>query len=185
MKRHYYISDDLDDLESIEQELENNGVTTPQIHVLSNDDADVEEHHLHNVEAVLKKDVVHSMERGAIIGVLASAVVLAIAYFAGFTNTAAGWLPFIFLAVVILGFCTWEGGFLGIQSPHYQLKRFENALKKGKHVFFVDVDSEQEPLLTRVLQGHPHLKPAGMGDATPRWVVKGQDKFKNFMDTMP
>lgn len=185
MQRHFYISDDLDDLEAVENELESKGVSTPQIHVLSNDDAEVEKHHLHNVEAVLKKDVVHSMEKGAVIGAVAAAAVLAIAYFAGFTDTAAGWVPFIFLAVVILGFCTWEGGFLGIQSPHYQLKRFENALKKGKHVFFVDVDPDQESVLTQVLQGHPHLKPAGTGEATPRWVVRGQDKFKSFVDTMP
>ena len=35
MLRHYYISDDLDDLEAVELELEGKGVSTPQIHVLS------------------------------------------------------------------------------------------------------------------------------------------------------
>ncbi|MFT7496839.1 MAG: hypothetical protein ACI9V8_001739, partial [Urechidicola sp.] len=35
MKRHYYISDDLDDLDRIEQELESSGVHKPQIHVFS------------------------------------------------------------------------------------------------------------------------------------------------------
>ncbi len=185
MKRHYYITDDLGDLEVVASELEESGVTTPQMHVLSDNDGDVEKHNLRNVEAVLKKDVVNSMIRGALIGVLASIAVLAIAYFLGFAHTAAGWMPFIFLAVVILGFCTWEGGFLGIQSPHHQLKRFENALKKGKHVFFVDVDPEQESLLTRVLQGHTHLKPAGVGAGTPRWVVRGQDKFKDVVETLP
>ena len=41
MKRHYYISSDLDDLELIERDLEEAGVSTPQIHVLSDDDARV------------------------------------------------------------------------------------------------------------------------------------------------
>ena len=185
MKRHYYITDDLDDLEAVAKELEDNGVTTPQMHVLSDDDGDVENHNLRNVEGVLKKDVVNSMIKGALIGLIASIAVLVAAYFSGFTNTHAGWVPFIFLSAVILGFSTWEGGFLGIQAPHNQLKRFENALKKGKHVFFVDVDPEQESILTQVLEGHSHLKPAGIGAATPRWVVRGQDKFKSVVDTLP
>ncbi len=35
MKRHFYISDDLDDLDRIEVELEEKGVHKPQIHVFS------------------------------------------------------------------------------------------------------------------------------------------------------
>ena len=69
MKRHYYISDDLDDLEHVEEELEKAGMATPQIHVLSRDDAGVARHaHLHPVEAVLKTDVVRGMRLGAMIG---------------------------------------------------------------------------------------------------------------------
>jgi hypothetical protein len=185
MQRHYYVTDDLDDLEKVEHELEGNGIATPQMHVLSHDDADVENHHLHEVEAVLKKDVVHSMEMGALVGVVLAALVLCVAYFAGWTESAAGWVPFIFLAVILLGFSTWEGGFKGIQQPHYQFKRFENALRKGKHVFFVDVDPEQESVLDRVLKSHPQLKPAGLGDSTPRWVVQAQKKWTGFVDTMP
>ena len=53
MKRHYFISDNLDDLDRIEVELERRGVNKPQIHVLSRDDAGVDTHkHLHNIEAV-------------------------------------------------------------------------------------------------------------------------------------
>ena len=47
MKRHYFISDDLDDLERIEEELEQRGINTPQIHVLSKDDAAVENIHIY------------------------------------------------------------------------------------------------------------------------------------------
>lgn len=185
MKRYYYISSDLDDLEAVEKELESNGVTTPQIHVLSSDDAEVEKHNLNSVEAVLKKDVVHSTQKGAMVGALGAVAVLVISYLAGFTNTVAGWVPFIFLAVVILGFCTWEGGFMGIQSPHYQLKRFQNALNHGKHVLFVDVDPDQESLLSDVVARHDKLRPAGVGESRPRWVVRGQDKFNRFVDIMP
>ena len=143
MKRHYYISDDLDDLEIVERDLEAAGVSTPQIHVLSEDDAGLDEHHLHKVEAVLKKDVVHGTELGAVVGVIAAAAVLSIAYFSGLTETYT-WVPAIFLSVIVLGFCTWEGGLIGIQEPHVDFRRFQEDLKAGKHVLFVDVDPEQE-----------------------------------------
>src|ERR1700758_1699893 len=108
MQRRYFISDDLDDLEVVEEQLEGAGVSTPQIHVLTAHDADLDHHeHLHRVQSFMKKDIVHSTLIGAVIGVCASALVLAVAHFAGWTQTAAGWVPFVFLAVVVLGFCTW------------------------------------------------------------------------------
>ena len=184
MKRHYYISDNLDELETFEHELEDNGVSTPQIHVLSENDAGVEEHHLHEVESVLKQDVVHGTEIGAVVGVLAAAVVLLVAYFSGWTETVT-WVPFIFLSVVLLGFCTWEGGLFGIQEPHKEFRRFQEKLHEGKHVFFVDVEESQEPVLDRVIEAHPHMQLAGVGDATPGWVIGVQQKWRSFMDTMP
>ncbi|WP_019530551.1 hypothetical protein [Dasania marina] len=185
MKRHFYITDNLDDLEQVEQELESSGVDTPQIHILSEHDAEVKNHHLHEVEAVLKKDVVHSMEIGAVTGVIAAIVVLVVAYMAGWTESAAGWTPFIFLAVVLLGFCTWEGGLFGIQEPHYQFKRFQEALHEGKHVLFVDVDTKQENTLCQVVSRHPQLQIAGIGEATPELVVEAQKKWRSFMKAMP
>jgi hypothetical protein len=175
----------MSDLKAVQQELENNGIEAPHIHVLSNHDADISIHRLHGVEAVLKKDVVRSMEMGALLGVVLAVMVLALAYFAGWTATAAGWMPFIFLSIVLLGFCTWEGGFKGIQEPHNQFKRFENALRKGKHVFFVDVDPGQEAVLKSVVQAHQNLRPAGLGDPTPRWVVQAQKKWTGFVNAMP
>lgn len=185
MKRHFYISDNLEDLQSVEYELEDNGVPTPQIHVLSQNDAEAQQHGLPNVEAVLRKDVVHSMERGALIGVGAAALVLTTAYLAGWTATAAGWLPFIFLAIVVLGFCTWEGGLFGIQEPHYQFKKFQDALRSGKHVFFVDVTTEQEAALAKVMSSHPTLQIAGEGDSTPEWLLEWQKNWNGFIKSMP
>ena len=185
MLRHYYVSDDLNDLKVIEQELEGKGLTTPQLHVLSESDAEVEKHHLNAIESVLKKDVVHSTELGAVIGLIAAALLLGTAFLMEWHTTAVGWLPFVFLAVVLLGFCTWEGGLIGIQIPNYQFKRFQKLLKNGQHVFFVDVSSDQESALSEVVNRHPNLILAGTGEATPTWVVKGQDKFNQFMKVMP
>jgi hypothetical protein len=184
MKRHYYISDDLDDLEIIENQLEEAGVATPQIHVLSEDDSGLEEHHLHQVEAVLKRDVVHGTEIGAVVGVIAAACIILFAWLSGLTETYT-WVPPIFLSVIILGFCTWEGGLIGIQEPHTDFRRFQDDLHAGKHVLFVDADPDQEETLKKVIKQHPRLQDAGEGASTPRWVVGAQQKFSHFMKTAP
>ena len=172
MLRHYFISDNLDDLEVFEEHLENAGVSTSQIHVLSRHDADVEHHeHLHEVQSFMKQDVVHSAEIGAVIGAGAFVFILAVAYFAGWTETAVGWIPFMFLAIVLLGFCTWLGGLIGIEKPNHDFVRFEEALSDGKHIFFVDLEPAQEGVLERVLESHPQVEPAGTGSSAPHWLV--------------
>ena len=186
MKRHFYVSDDLDDLDRIEAELESRGVHRPQIHVFSRDESGVDTHdHLHNIESVFKKDIVHGTIVGAWIGVALAALVLIVTSYTDWPETYT-WVPFIFLAIVLLGFCAWSGGLYGIQEPHHDFKRFEAQLREGKHVFIVDVDPEQEAALARVVQAHPRLQLAGTGRATPRWIVMGQYRIKKFTsETFP
>ncbi len=174
MKRHYYISDDLDDLQLIETQLEDAGVTTPQIHVLSEDGHGVQQHHLHEVESVLKKDVVRGTELGAVVGVIIAALVLFLAWYSGLPETYT-WVPAVFLAITVLGFCTWEGGLIGIQKPHVEFRRFQEDLRQGKHILFVDADPDQESTLQRIISAHPKLQDAGEGSSTPRWVVGVQN----------
>jgi len=184
MKRYYFIEDNLDDLELIERELEARRVVTPQIHVLSQDDAAVQEHRLNEVPSFLKKDVVRSGEIGALIGLAVAIIAIAAAAMTRLLETM-GWVPFIFFAIILLGFFTWEGGLFGIQTPNNHFRRFEEALRSGKHVFIVDVEKDQEAALKDVLAAHPDLKPAGTGISAPRWVVICQQKWREFLNWAP
>lgn len=185
--RHYFISDNLDDLELLEEELERQDVETTQIHVLSLDDSGTENHvHLHDVTSFMKRDIVHSGEMGLLVGVIGAIVVLLCAYFFGWTNTAAGWIPFIFLSIIVLGFCTWEGGFIGIQRTNIHFKRFEQVLAEGKHVFFVDLLPEQEGILDELVKKHPGLELAGTERGTAAIIMKGQKRIPHFLrETLP
>ena len=186
MKRHFYVSEDLDDLERIEDELEACGLHRPQIHVFSRDDTGIDQHdHLHNVESVFKKDVVHGTIVGTWIGVALALLVLLVAATSDWAETYT-WMPFVFLAIVLLGFGAWSGGLYGIQVPHQDFKRFESQLREGKHVFIVDVDPTQESSLERVVSRHSGLQLAGVGKATPRWVVMGQQSIRKITsETFP
>ena len=185
--RHYFISDNLDDLELFEEQLEAKGVSTPQIHVLSRHDEEVAHHeHLNYVQSFMQKDVIHSTVLGALVGLLLATFVIALAYVSDWYETPAGWIPFIFLSAVLLGFCTWEGGFFGIQKPNYQFARFEGALEAGRHIFFVDLRPDQEKILDQVLLAHPQVELAGTGSATPNWLINLQNKVPRFFsETFP
>ncbi len=187
MKRHYFTSDSLDELERFEQALETAGVPAAQIHVLSLDDTGVHNHHhLHEVQDFMKRDIVHSTEVGALMGVVAAGLVLGVAYLTGATQSVVGWTPFVFLAIVLLGFFTWEGGLLGIQTLNRQFERFERELNNGRHVFFVDVAPDEEPVLRRELASFQGIQAAGTGRARPRWMVVWQERVRHFfVDVMP
>ncbi len=182
LKRYFFTSDDLDDLERFEEELEEAGLTTPQIHVLTLDDTGADNHHhLHAVTSLMKKDIIHSGLIGAGIGACMAMLVLSVAYLAGWTDTPAGWIPFVFLAVIMFGFFTWEGGLWGIQTPNVHFKQFQELLEEGKHVFFVDVEPEHGPIVNKLLKGHPTVRKAGKARGAPKWVIAGQNRFRKIV----
>ena len=187
VQRHYWVGSDLDEMEAIEKELEEAGTLRPQIHVLTLDDTGADNHHrLHDVQSLMKKDLIRSGSVGLLIGIFGAALVLLTAYYAGWTQSVAGWLPFIFLAIILLGFFTWEGGLWGIQTQNAAFRRFEAVLKQGKHVFFVDLTREQEPVLDKIMQRHPATTFAGTGTARPHWMMLWQHRVRHFLsETMP
>ena len=149
--------------------------------MLTAHDAELDHHeHLHRVQSFMKKDVIHSTVVGAIIGVLLATLVLVVAHLAGWTETAAGWVPFIFLAIVVLGFSTWEGGLFGIHKPNFHFARFEQHIKDDKHILFVDLEHDQEPVLERVIRSHPKLVPAGSESLHRHWFVEVQKRVPRF-----
>ena len=155
MNRHYYISDNLDELERLEAELEASGIATEQIHVLSEKDAETGQRHLHEVSPFMKKDVVRSGRVGLLVGLVLAIVAVAFAYASGWTETAAGWIPVIFLGAMLCAFCLWEGSFFGLQRTNRAFRPFEERLHQGQHLFFVDVKNAQEPILVNVVSHHP------------------------------
>ena len=181
--RHYFISDDLDDLDLLDDQLEHAGIDSHRIHVLSNDSVGVANHiHLHAVQSIFARDVVHSSEVGAAIGLAGVCLVLSVTYFLDLPDATIGWTPYIFLSVVVLGFCTWEGGFVGMQKLNHHFKRFESALEEGKHVFMVDLDPSQEISLSIALQDHPKLLETATEVGRPHWILASLHWLSVFID---
>lgn len=187
LTRLFFTSRDLDDLERLEADLEAAGIASPQIHVLTLDDGGADQReHLHSVSSLMKRDIVRSGITGAAVGVIAASIVLILPKVMGWTDSAAGWLPWIFLAVIAFGICTWEGGLWGIQTPNAHFRKFEARLRSGEHLFFVDIDPQHRRTLDEAVSRHGKVQRIGEGHAAPSWFVFGQQRFKKiFVDTLP
>lgn len=162
MNRHYFVTTDLEDLEQVETELESAGIDTSHIHVLTKDAAGAATHHLHTVSDFMQRDVFHSAAMGASLGIMLVMFILIAASVSG-AAVQVGWMPFMLLCAVLLGFSTWEGGLLGIQRPNHALQRFMGSIRKGRHVLLVDVEDRQERALSTVVAHHPALRAAHDG----------------------
>lgn len=184
MERHFFASSELRDLELLEMELEGMGVVRPQIHVLTDSEAQLSGYRLHEVSSLMRTDVIRKGLMGAVVGAVGCFLVLAIASISGLA-ASVGWTPFILLAIVVLGFCTWEAGFLGFQLPNRRFRNFERLLKEGKHLFFVDVRGHQRELLDQVVDRHPGLIRLGEGEGAPWWLISLQEKFQRFVHWAP
>jgi hypothetical protein len=119
----------------------------------------------------MKLDIVRSGFIGAAVGACVFSVVILLVDYLNWYKSSAGWIPFIFLALILFWFCVWEGGFIGIQRKNTLFGKFKEALKDGLHVFYVDLYPNQEAILDEILKLHPKVILAGTGKADPRWLV--------------
>ncbi|VUD67582.1 hypothetical protein TDB9533_03865 [Thalassocella blandensis] len=183
MKRHYYVHQNLDEVYSVERQLVEAGMSEYQIHVLSENDAAVDAYRLHSVGSFFRRDIIYAGFVGLAIGIAAAVLVLLVGTAIGVSD--AMWVPTIFLALILLGFCTWEGGLWGIQETNKEFARFEQELKDGKHVLMVDVKPDQEDRMIDIISGYKTLKDAGLGAASPEWVVGAQHNWNKFVHWAP
>lgn len=184
MNRHYYISDNLDELDLLEHELQASGIPIEQIHVLSEQDAELARHDVHAVPSVMRTDLFNMGLRGAAVGVVLAIVVLLVVWFAGWSETRAGWGPFVLLALVLLGFSAWSSGLFGFHRRNQHFQAVEKNLQQGQHVLFVDVEPQHEEILAMVIGRHTGLLEAGTGEALPHWVSAGQRHLNRFRKTI-
>ena len=73
-------------------------------------------------------------------------------------ESSAGNIPFIFGAIVVLGFSTWEGGFLGIQRENQKFSAITDEIHHGEHLMIVDYNANADGAVERTMQTHPRLK---------------------------
>ncbi len=184
MKRYYYLGNDLTALEEAAVDLHEAGISDLQIHVLSQQDAELTKRHLHQVHPFAQRAIIQSGLAGAAIGAVLAAIALLLGM-AFNASSAMEWLPFAVLAFIVFAFSTWEGGFYGIQVCSKECKRFKEMLSTGHHVLLVDVDKQSAERVRHILAYHQALVEAGEGEARPAWLLASQKNFQAFVKAMP
>ena len=154
--RFEYLTRDLNELEKTEQELELNGIPRAHIHVLSEDEAELQYRSIPSVPDFLKKNVVRSGFRGLLVGSILGTVALTVPYLLGW-HLGATWAPFIVLAMMIVGFCTWEGGMIGLHKTNERLARYQPYVSKGSHLLMIDVTEDEKTLVDQTMRHHPRV----------------------------
>jgi hypothetical protein len=153
-----YLTDDIDELDAAEHDLEENGIPRSHIHILSNSEGEVEQHNLPQFSEWSKRDIASSGLKGASVGVILSAMILLGGFAYGVVG-ATTWILLSFVAVMVMGFCTWEGGLMGIAKLNHSFAAYREALDRGEHLLVVDTDNDMEERAARYsVESHGMLR---------------------------
>jgi len=157
MSQLKYLTNDIDELESAEHDLEKNGVPREHIHVLANNDGELLAHNLPPFSDWSKRDILHYGIRGTIIGLLLSSAILLGCYLYGVSDPTA-WIVIAFVATLVVGFCAWEGGLVGINKMNHAFEKYKDSIQKGAYLLVVDPTSNTEENKARsAVASHPDL----------------------------
>ena len=162
MKRLYYLTQSLDSVSKISDDLHREGLSDWNIHVLSKDAAGLYHRHVHGANLFQQNDLIHSGEMGAMIGAT-------LGILAGLMIDSLFALPMLVPAAVMVSatlFGAWSGGLVGITKENYKVKRFHDDLEKGQYLIMVDVHGTQELLVKQQVQRyHPEALLAAQGSS--------------------
>lgn len=139
MRTLYYLMDTLQTAEAAVDMLHRLEISDDGYFIVSKDHDGVRRHHLHEATAIDETDLIHSGERGAIIGGLCGLLfALWIAIFQPL-GLEMGLGAFLFVSAVIGCFGAWVGGMVGISHDNYKLVPFHDAIADGKYLLVVNV----------------------------------------------
>ena len=166
MKRLYYLTDSLESVSKISEDLHHDGITDWNINVLSKDEAGLYHRHIHSANLFQVNDIIHSGELGALLG---GVLGLSVAVILGMWNPVGISLSFPFLilvAGVFTLFGTWSGGLAGVTRENYKTARFHQELENGHYLIMIDVSKDQEKIIRFHLgQYHPEALLAAEGSS--------------------
>lgn len=161
MKRLYYLSNNIDVVERLSDQLHQKGISDWNFHVMGKDKANMIRHHVHTTTPLHELDIVRSGERGVLGGFLVGLLVTC--YIALFTSFGASMGIIAQAASVILFalFGAWLGGLIGVSTENYKIRRFHKAIDAGNYLIMVDVNHDQRRAVEDVIDKFHDIQRAG------------------------
>jgi hypothetical protein len=156
MKCLYYTAPTLDSARRISDDLHAIGVRDSFLHVISRDEAGLEQRHIPSGNYLETLDLVRDGLIGSAIGLCAGLIGAALLeLFAPFGPHVPNIVYFATVAAATL-FGAWEGGLTGIASENKKLARFHDDLEAGRCLILIYALQEQEASVVRLMRvRHP------------------------------
>ncbi len=163
MKCLYYTAPTLDSARRISDDLQAVGVQDFFLHVISKDEAGLEQRHIPAGNYLETLDLVRDGLIGSAIGFCAGLIgAVLLKLFAPFGPHVPNIVYFATIAAATL-FGAWEGGLTGIASENKKLAKFHDDLEAGRCLLLIYALQEQERTVLRTMRvRHPEAQLAAI-----------------------
>lgn len=163
MKCLYYLSPNLDVSKRVSDDLHNIGITDWYIHVISKDEAGLNQKHLHSSNYLETLDLARGTTAGGAIGFIISWILVALAISLEPFGSPIDNSWYLFLVVFVTLFGIWEGGLVGIERKNKKISPFMRDIQEGKYLVLIYADKAHETAISEMMKvRHPESKLAGV-----------------------
>ncbi|AKE52113.1 hypothetical protein TQ33_1153 [Kangiella geojedonensis] len=90
-----------------------------------------------------KTNIIKGSLLGAFIGLLLSVLIYIVFTESNFIKREFVSMLSIIATLISIGFCTWLGGLLGLESKNSSLSKYEQYIKDGEHLLLVDLKTNE------------------------------------------
>lgn len=159
MKRLYFLIPDVECTKKVVMELKEQGIEDRDIHVVGTAHHEMEEAHIHEASALQTSDVIHSMQVGAMSGIIIGALTGLFIM----SMQPAG-LDFGYAIVLGLGifgalFGAWVSSMIGISVPSPIVQKYQDEIDKGHLLMMVDVKvTVANEMIEAIKSHHPEVE---------------------------
>lgn len=154
MKRLFYSTNNLDDAESISDEVHSMGIDDHHFYVISQDQQGINTHHLHGSNTLEGTHILAAERRANWVASAAAFII------GGGIGLGLGWItPGMVMTAAVVGVVFMASRFFasiaGSSFNEYIKGVFNAHLKKGEVIVIIDVDREQSDRVVAQMKHHP------------------------------
>ena len=148
----YYLARTLESTHRVSNDVRALGVNDSLLHVISKDEAGLQEQHIHSSNYLETLDLVRDGLIGAALGVIPGVFGVALLkFFEPFGPNVPRVVYFATVAFAVL-FGAWEGGLTGIATENRKLAKFHDDIERGWYLILIYTPKDQEAAVREVMR---------------------------------
>lgn len=163
MKRLYYLSDDIDSTRKIADDIHEIGVTDWHFTVYCQDENKDKIKRTQRAGPLLQMDVVHSAERGALLGAAFGIITGGVFWLLDTPGYPVDIDKFGVIASLSCLIGITLGGVAGLSQRNYKIAPYAEAIENGQQLIMIDVDKAQQHDVETLMEQHDHATKVGEG----------------------